>query len=460
MKRIFYYFNIIAITLVSFTACDFFDVDEVTNPNAADAVVIESEATIPQLQALVSGLESRARLYIATTSRSFGTFGRETFSFRDSDPRFTTDWLGRAGEPNANFFAVANTYDGPYQAIKQANVLIDAARNTSVLSGAELAGIEGFAKTIQGYQYLIPLLAQNSNGIRFDVSDPLNPGPFLQFTEALQQIRNLLDEGAADLGSAGGSFAFTLTSGFDGFDTPAGMLQVNRAIAARAAVYAEDWSGVLNAISGSFFDIAGDLDAGPAHTYESGDGTTRNPFNPFFFPLDQFSTQIEVVHPSVLDDLETGDLRGEKFFARSTANFVNNQALIEYVGTHQDGRWATNTTNVPFIRNEELVLLYAEANAQLNNTADAVAAIDAVRSNAGLAAYGGATDTNALVNQIIFERRYSLWFEPLPHRWVDLRRYDRLDELEDVFVAEDEGIFVQLARPQGEINWDELVGTN
>ena len=460
MKRIFYNFHIIAITLISFTACDFFDVDEVTNPNAADASVIESNATVPQLQALVAGLESRGRLYVATTSRSFGSFGRETLSYRDSDPRFTTDWLGRAGEPNAAFFAVANTYDGPYQAIKQGNVLMESARNTTAITAQELAGIEGFAKTMQAYQYLVPLLAQNSNGIRIDVSDPLNPGPFLQFSDALQAVRNLLDEAASDLNSAGSGFVFSLTSGFEGFDTPAGILQVNRAIAARAAVYAQDWNGVLTALSGSFFDIDGDMDIGPAHTYENADGTTPNPFNPFFFPLDQFSTQIEVVHPGVLEDMEADDQRGEKFFARSAANFVNNQALIEYVATHQDGRWSTNTDNVPFIRNEELVLLYAEANAQLNNTTEAVAGINMVRSNAGLDPYGGATDTSSLIDQILFERRYSLWFEPLPHRWVDLRRYDRLDELEEDFIADNENFFVQLARPQGEINWDELAGSN
>jgi len=82
-------------------------------------------------------------------------------------------------------------------------------------------------------------------------------------------------------------------------------------------------------------DMNADMDIGPAHTYAGGDGTGANPFNPFFYPLDQFSTQIEVVHPGVLDDLEAGDTRGNKFFMRSPANFVSNQALQVYVATHQ-----------------------------------------------------------------------------------------------------------------------------
>ena len=458
MKSKIYKFGLALMLVSGLSACDFFDPDEVTNPNAADAAVISSEATLVQLQALVAGLESRTRLYIATTSRALGSFGREMLAYRDSDPRFTTDWLGRALPPDPNFFAVGNTYNGPYQCIKQANVLMDAAANTSAVSGGEISGINGFAKTIQGYQYLPPLMTQFQNGIRVDVNDPLNPGPFLGFDDALAAIRAILDSGLSDLNGAGGTFVFALTSGFDGFNTPSGMAQVNRAIAARAALYAEDWAGVISALNGSFMDMAGDMDLGPAHTYEGGDGTANNPFNPFFYPLDQFSTQIEVVHPGVLADVEAGDTRASKFFERSPANYVSNQALQEYVATHQDGRWGTNTQNVPFIRNEELILMFAEASAQLGNTTDAVDAINVVRSNAGLADYAGATDLNSLIDQILFERRYSLWFEPLPHRWIDLRRYNRLTELEDDFIATDESFFDQLARPQAELNWDDFFG--
>ncbi len=458
MKNLISKISLTLVLLFGISACDFFDPDEVTNPNAADASVIDSEASIAQLQALVAGLESRSRGYVFTTASALGTFGREILPYRDSDPRFTTDWLGRALPPDPNFFAVGNTYNAPYQAIKQGNVLMDAAANTTSVSGGEISGINGFAKTMQGYLYLPPLLTQFQNGIRVDVADPLDPGPFLGFDEALTAVRNLLDDGQADLSGAGGTFVFSLTSGFGGFDTPAGMVQVNRAIAARVALYQQDWQGCINALNASFMDMSGDMNTGPAHTYAGGDGTGANPFNPFFYPLDQFSTQIEVVHPGVLEDLEPGDMRGDKFFMRSPANFVSNQALQEYIATHQDNRWASNTSNVPFIRNEELILMFAEASAQLGNTMDAVDAINTVRNAAGLADYTGATDLNSLVDQILFERRYSLWYEPIPHRWIDLRRYDRLMELEDDFIATDESFFTQLARPQGELNWDEFFG--
>lgn len=457
MKKIIYTIFVVGIGVFA-TGCDLFELDEVNNPNAADAAVVTSNASVNQLQALVTGLEFRNRTYLNTTKNTFGTFGREILPFFDSDPRFTTDWLGRANAPDPGFFGVINTYNAPFQAIAQGNFLMQAAANTESVTDAQRNGINGFAKTVQAYQYMVAWLAQWDNGIRIDVIDPLNPGPFVSRTAALTAIRELLNEGLTDLNNAGDSFVFTLSNGFSGFSTPAGMAEVNRGIAARAAAYDEDWDGVLSALQGSFFDLDGNINMGPAHGYEGADGTAANPFNPYFFPADQFSTQIIVVHPDVLEDIESGDLRSAKFLMRSPANFVTNQALPEYTATHQDARFASNTDNVKFLRNEELILLFAEASAQLQNSDNAVAAINKVRGDAGLLAYEGNTDTASLIDQILFERRFSLWHEPIGHRWVDLRRYDRLTELTDAFIVDDEEFFLQLARPQGEINFDDFFG--
>jgi len=78
------------------------------------------------------------------------------------------------------------------------------------------------------------------------------------------------------------------------------------------------------------------------------------------------------------------------------------------------------------IRNEELVLIYAEAKIGSDN-AEAVVAINVVRAAAGLLPYIGAIDDTALITEVLHQRRYSLFYEG--HRWIDMRRYDRLDEL-------------------------------
>jgi hypothetical protein len=305
-------------------------------------------------------------------------------------------------------------------------------------------------------------MQQYNNGIRFDVDEPLNPGPFLDYDDALAAIRMLLDEGNSDLNNAGSSFFFDLTSGFSGFNDPDGMQQVNRAIAARLALYAEDYQGALTALNNSFMDLnvtestSEKMNIGPAHVY----GEAPDINNPLFYPLDQSTNTILIVHPALIEDALPGDARLNKF-AERVNNPVQNSGITDangnqLLGRYQDARWATNTSPIPFIRNEELILIYAEANAQLGNVTEAVDAINTVRNTWGLDDYDGATDTESLIDEILFQRRYSLWAEA-GHRWIDLRRTGRLNS--DYIDLRDTGnIFTQVARRTSETNWENRNG--
>jgi len=82
---------------------------------------------------------------------------------------------------------------------------------------------------------------------------------------------------------------------------------------------------------------------------------------------------------------------------------------------------------IPVIRNEELILIYAEANIQLNNLNEGLKAINVIRNGHGLADYSGAVTQPALITEMLKQRRYSLFFEG--HRWIDLRRYNLLNTL-------------------------------
>jgi len=437
---------------LGFTACDFFDPDRVTNADSPTVEGVETGATEAQLQDLVSGLEFRHRAYTdgtADLTQLFGSFGREVYAAYSSDPRFITNWLGFNGvTPDPEFFADGSSYDTPYEAIKQANALIDAVNNTEAVTEAERAGYIGFAQTIQGFQYLIPLQAQyrNADGsIRIDVSDPLEPGPFLPYDDALAEIRQLLNDGNSTLGQAGSAFNFALNSGFAGFDTPADMQLLNRAIAARAAIYAEDWQGALDALDDSFFELeAGEasMNEGAYHVF----GAPPDLFNPLFYPRNANTSQILMVHPSMIADALPGDERVPlKFFERNDP--ITNPDLGSVELFYQDNRYETETSPVPFLRNEELILIYAEANAQLEQFSNAVDAIDIIRETWGLDPYAGPETTDALIDEILFQRRYSLWAEG-GHRWIDARRYDRLDEIPtDIDGGQ---VFTRLRRPLSE----------
>jgi hypothetical protein len=190
-------------------------------------------------------------------------------------------------------------------------------------------------------------------------------------------------------------------------------------------------------LGNSFFDINGSLTAGVFYHFSSAGG---DQLNPMFFPQNS-NGETRVAQPTFITDAEAGDTRLSKAPARLAS-------------TTQDGLtsnydffvYKTNVDDIPIIRNEELVLIYAEAKAQSNDLASAKAAIDRVRTAAGLAPYGGAMTQGALIDEMLKQRRYSLYGEG--HRWIDMRRYDRLNAL-PIDRAND-NVWTQFPRPANE----------
>ncbi len=451
MKKFIYLFTMAAVIY----SCSIEKVNDPNNPSVSGVI---SDASKAELQAVVTGLEARHRGYFTNATQMFGCFGREVWAYFGSDPRFVADWLGQGiTETYPDFFASAGTYTTPYLAVRQANILIDAADNSSALTTQEANAYKGFAKTIKAFQLMWPWLQQWNNGIRVDVAEPLNPGPTLERAAALAEIRAIIDDGYSDLQAAGSSLPFELTTGWAGFDNPAGLLQINRAIAARLAIYAEDWQGAVNALGESFLDLnannAATMNAGPAFVY----GNAPDINNPLYYPYDRSTSTILICHPAWVEDGEAGDLRLNKVIRR-VDNPVTNPGLRDandelLIGEYQDARWETNLSSIPFMRNEELILIYAEANAHLNKPDEAVRAINIVRNTWGLADYTGGTSLDELIDAILHERRYSLWAEG-GHRWVDLRRYNKLNSTY-VDLRDQGNLFTQVSRRTSEINWDE-----
>ncbi len=447
MKNIKYNIGLTIAVILMVTGCSYVEQFDPNNPS------LGSDASVAELQGMVTGLEARHRQYFGSATQMFGSFGREVWAFFASDPRFINDWLGRSGSTYPDFFASAGTYNSPYQAVKQANELIDMAQGSSSLSAAQEAGITGFAKTIKAYQLLWPLMQQWDNGIRIDVEDPLNPGPILSRSVALTEIRAILDEGYSDLQTA--DIVFSLTSGWEGFDDAAGLIQVNRAIAARLAIYDGDYTGALTALGQSFFDINdarsdAAMMVGPAHVY----GEAPDINNPLYYPLDANTNTILIVHTALVEDAEVGDLRVVNKFHQRADPVINATMGAGNPGEYQDKRWATNVDPIPFIRNEELILIKAEAEWYGGDKNVAIQAINNVRNTWGVgdsAVTAASTDTE-FDDELLFQRRYSLWAEG-GHRWIDLRRFNRLDA-SNIDLRDGGNIFTQVDQRSSETNWE------
>ncbi len=414
MKKLLNIF--LALSLIWLNACK---LDDLENENQPTPDQFGRNASVAELNTLVIGGISQMRenydLYIDDLS----VIGRESYRFSGSDPRYTSELPGANGaQLDNNAFYTTNPYASRYAAIKTFNILLNAVNNTAIPADSAKQAYLGVAKTLKAHELLMVLNMQYGNGIRVDVSDPTKLGPFLSREESFTAIATMLDEAAAHLTNAGTGFPFPLPAGFAGFTIPATFRQFNRALAARVAVYQGKYAGALTLLGESFLDLNANYSKGVYLDYSTGSGDRLNTL----FLAPNATGDIRVAQPSWVTDAEPGDLRLSKVLLRTQP-----AASANLSGTHDVYVYKSNQDPTPVITNEELVLIYAEAQIQTNNLSEGTAALNKIRTNAGLPAYSGPVEKNALINEMLKQRRYSLFFQG--HRWIDMRRYNRLNEL-------------------------------
>jgi hypothetical protein len=417
MKNIFIKYFLFALVFV-LSGCE---LDEIDNPNAPTEQSFEDGASQADVQLLAVGLEAVMRRDLEFHYDTVSILGREYYDLTGVDPRYTGELL--KGPLDNNGFLTTRSFSAWYKIVKSANILIASVENSLAGFSDEVKNsYYGYAKTLKAYALLMVANRQYAGGIRLDVNDPDNLGPIVSYDVALSGVMDILNEGLANLSNSPESFDFALSSGFEGFDTPETFAQFNRAIAARVALYQGNNQQVLTLLNGTFLNINGDLNAGPAHVF----GTTGNDiFNAQFHVQDQLGQEF-MIHDSWVEDAEAGDSRvAEKANLFSPEGDPTTVTFDGLSADYQISIYESNTDPVYLIRNEELILIYAEA--QINsNPNETVAAINVIRNAAGIGDYSGETDASSLIEEILVQRRYSLLGEG--HRWVDLRRLDRLNE--------------------------------
>ncbi|MEH6537064.1 MAG: RagB/SusD family nutrient uptake outer membrane protein [Psychroserpens sp.] len=379
-------------------------IEDGRNLNGPQTNSISEGLSRPELPQVVSGILADMRDRLHTQRDAMSVVGRDYWRHQSSDPRWTGDLM--TGTLDDNAFYITTPYAGRYAVVKQCNLLLQGLENTTeAFTDAEKAAIRGFANTIKAHELLTILTMLDDNGIRTDVADSENLGPFESYDDALSTIINLLNTAATDLASGGDVAPNTLGVSY---------LEFNRALTARAAAYQGDYNLVLTALADSFMDFNGDLNTGAYFQFSAGGGDA---LNQLFFALNSTAANARIAHPDFVNSAEAGDTRLGKAVLR-TDGPLNIADLTP--GTHDVYIYQSSSDPVGMIRNEELILLYAEAN-MMSSPSDAEMAINVVRSAAGLGdvAPGGVDE-----DRLLYERRYSLFAEG--HRWIDLRRYNRL----------------------------------
>jgi len=420
------------ITAISLASCS---LDPIANPNGPTVESYATDASLAQLQLLTNGVEAILRNDMEFYYQTVSIVGREYYDLNGTDPRYTGELLG-AGDGAAilddNGFLTTRSFSARYRAIRSAENLISAVNNSN--AGLDDAGKNGFyalANTAKAYQLLLVLNRQFENGVRVDISDPDNLGPFLSYGESLVEIKSILNEALSQSNSAGSSFAYTLSSGFAGFDTPSGFTTFINALLARVEIYDGNKSGAMSALAASFIDPSGDFNTGVFHTFSAAGNDRLNPL--FYAPVQNKY----MAHSSFVADAEAGDARLSK------VSQIDAVSLDGLTSSDQVQVYSSNDEPVAIIRNEELILLRAEAMIGSNN-AVAVDMINVIRNGHGLSDYSGGASDGELVTEVLAQRRYSLFGEG--HRWIDMRRYNRLGDLP--LDRPGDEVFTQFPRPQ------------
>jgi len=411
-------------------ACNF----DITNPNSPTE--IGNSAGPSRVAAAMAGLLFAARQDIGQPGGwilKSAILGREAYRLDVADPRFVTELISAPKLDPSNDAFGGGQWRLEYATIRSGYNVLNVI-GTAQLSDAQKEGVRGFTQTIQAYSYIILLYAHTQDSIPIDVnrtlSEPL--APFVSNAAAWDHVVSLLDSAKAHLQAAGSTFAFPLPPGFAGFNTPAAFLRFNRALLARANMYragmfacASCYDDVLTALSESFVDTTASLDLGAYFDFSSNSGDVSNGLS------QQVSQATQLVHPSIRDSLVVNG--GSD--ARYTAKVANRGSQL-CVGTRCSDlswvRYPSPASPIPIIRNEELILLRAEANnnKSARNAAAAAADVNFIRvRSGGLAANGGLAGATqqALEDEILVQRKYSLLYEG--HRWVDMRRTGRLNQL-------------------------------
>lgn len=435
-------FALAGLGALALAACDL-DVPDLNNPGLDE--LLQNNPTPDAINAACTGLLIGNRRNHAAEFGYIdilGILGRENYNFDTADPRFVGELLGgnlNQGSPFGGGF-----WAGPYANLRLANVTLHAVDkiNVELLPDENKQAIRGFIHTIMALDLLEVIATRDTNGAVIDTDRDVNGplGAIVDKAATYTEIKRLLDAAVPELMGGGKSFTFLLSSGFVGFDTPTatfdtmgkkltpGFLAFNRAIKARVSAYTGSYGEVLTALDQSFIDDSptADFDTGVYYSYSAKtNDVTNGLLNPNIF-----------VHPSIETDSKLSGAVDDRFTRKVAAvedpdaagSAPGSSMGVTLMSSLQFTLYPDPDSRVPLIRNEELILLRAEALFFTGMTVAANTKLNIVRVGSGKVVLAPATtDPAVFTTQLLYEREFSLLFEG--HRWIDMRRLNRVNDM-------------------------------
>jgi hypothetical protein len=396
---------------------------------AVTVAACDVDLNVPNLNELSAGgdatrssVVANAQSLIGTVrgmSSGMGTFniwGRESYTLAPEEPRPMQDNLIGPRDPNSSGAGAGFNYG----ALVNIRALLDGVDAVGTMTDAEKEGVRGWAKTVAAFAYFQTALVYPEFGAPLE--PPANPtgdlAPVATGAQLYDRSIQLFDEAYAHLQNAGATFAFSLTAGYAGFNTPQTFARLNRALKARTLKYKGDFAGVLTALQQSFIDPSGALTLGVYHNYFVAD----NSLNPLWQPRTTY------VHPRILlnAQLKANGSKDDRAVTKTVA--VTSFTMAGITVTEKPNMFPQNISPFPWITNEELILLRAEAWRATGDVAGALADVNIIRTRAGgLAAATGLTG-DALLTEILYNKLYSLLMTG-GFAYFDAKQHSRLPQL-------------------------------
>ncbi len=434
---------LLTVLLLTAACSGFFDVRNTNQPNLEDLV---NNPTRSKLVGAATGILASARTGIQSYIWRLGSLGREGINLSgNNQPDYSEPYFG----PLQSTGFGGSQWTDRYQNIRNINIYLDAlARvSTAEVSDSGKAAGRAMANTLKALAFMYVIFTRDTLGAPVDVDLPITaaPAPFVKRDSVYGYILGLLDSAQADLPRAN-AFWFAVPPGFAGFDTPATFGKFNRALAAKAELMRASAAGcgapcydkAITALGGSFF-VADSTKFGLGVNFdflsEAGGSTNglSEPLNGVTFfahPSDSLDAQLQ---PGGQSDRRVL----EKVAAKSGAPQVLG-GIPQIPGTQKftiylTGGQADPGHPIPVIRNEELILLDAEAQwfRSAPNKLQAISDINLIRQGAGGLAVTTitiASPDSDFVKELIYNRRYSLLWEQ-GTRWLDARRFNRMGDI-------------------------------
>ena len=434
---------LIALVALTVGACEF----NIANPNSPPS--IGPNATAATVNAATVGLLIALREDIPNWVQKSSILGREGYRLDTADPRFISELLQGPLDPSNNAFG-GGQWTREYRTIQSGYAILNVIGSAQI-TDAEKEGVRGFVQTIQALAFLMVLNAHIQDSIPIDVNRAIDQplAPFVSNDSAYKHVSLKLDSARTHLLAAGSAFVFDPGPGFTGFDSPATFLEVNRALKARVQAYRASlgalpaatytnpaaswsactvcWDSVITALSTAFLDTTAALDLGAYMAFGTGNQDTPNALsqNP--------QSAVNLAHPFIRDsaELQSGGGPLDKRYLAKVTQRVPPLSLSGHTSGLSWLRYPTPISPIPIIRNEELILLWAEARLGQGNNAEAAQYINFIRRvSGGLDSIPnlGAQPAATILNQLLKQRLYSLLYEN-GHRWIDMRRYNKLGQI-------------------------------